>query len=74
MGLYRSLYVLLVSNGSLWVLIGPFKSLSDFMDPNGSSLVLIHFFGSLGVLLRPYGSVTAVTSPKIEVLFRSVGL
>ena len=50
MGPYRSLFVLLVSNGSLWVLIGLYPFLWIFMGPYKFLCILISFNGYLWVL------------------------
>ena len=41
MGVYRSLFVLVESTGSLCVLIDPYSSSSVFMVPSGSLCVLV---------------------------------
>ena len=64
---YRSLFVFMDFNGSLWVVIGPHASLllvmafNNFfcvlMDSNGSIWILIGPFLSLWILIDPYVSL-----------------
>ena len=44
-------------NGSLWVLMGPYRSFCALMDSNGFSCVLIGPYASLWVLVGPYKSL-----------------
>ena len=57
MGFYRSLKVFFDSNGSSWVLIGPYLSLRILLGPYGLYMFLFvfrDFNGSLWVVMRSY--------------------
>ena len=52
----RSLCVLMNSNGSFWVSMGPYSSLRNLMDPYRSLCVFIGHYGFLLVIKGPYVS------------------